>query len=77
MTPIKERVRDHRKREREYVRSARHFIKTGDYELAIRYLAWAVRQQGAADIAEVCLGIVNARDAMAAAKPVTPRAKEK
>ena len=73
MHPVKQRARDHRKREREHVRSAKHFVAAGDYGQAIRYLAWAIQQQGAADVAETCLGIMQAREAMATVRTRTPR----
>lgn len=74
MRPIKQHLRDSRARERDLVRNARHFIAAGDYSQAVRYLTWAIQQQGAADGYETALGIVTARDAMAKAKPVPPRA---
>lgn len=51
MTP-REKVRMHRKSEREHVRAVRYFLKHEDYTQAATRLAWALQQATAADVWE-------------------------
>ena len=41
-----------RKQEREHVRSARYFLGHGNYEMALRDIAWALRARTAAEVQE-------------------------
>ena len=50
MTP-RERILDHRKRERMHVRSVQYCMRQGLYVEAFRSLAWALQQATAADAA--------------------------
>lgn len=67
--PIKLRARDYRRIERQYVQDARRLIAERSYSMAVGALARAACAAAKAIEAETCLGLAQAREAMAKARP--------
>lgn len=63
--PIKLRARDYRRIERQHVQDARRLIAERSYSMAVGALARAACAAAKAIEAETCLGLAQAREAMA------------